>query len=140
MLHKCKRGHQWNDDIANQCPACLYGEPGQGDHEARHEAREKEKTRPLKRRLYQKKLIVLSAEVNEKVRKYLEFLTGKMKTRRRPPRVLDDSRNLIGELRETHKLSFPQIAKLFGYKDHSTVLYHYQQWKKNNERGGQKNH
>lgn len=112
MYKTCKKcGVRRNLKIAKECPVCL------------NDSSILKKKLKIKKRFDYKGYSKDFKLFNRPEEYLMQF--SKIQLQGRKLAVTKLKKSVVRVLRNHYKLSFPKIAKLMGYKDHTTALHHY---------------
>lgn len=114
--HKIK----YNDEEAPKCPICVYRKIVREitPEDVPLRTRWRVPSRSARSRQARSQFGVITPAVDE-IGRNIKLLKGKDMS------VIMKKKNAIVLLRDVHKLSFPAIGRLLGYKDHTTAVHHY---------------
>lgn len=130
-ITKCEKcGIERNADTVDFCPRCAYGLTvmpiaAESQRNSRDNARAKERRQNIldmvksEERWYRESLDLHNFE------SLIKSLPPQVHTQSRKRGLIMFKKKLVVTLKDSYQMSFPRIATLLGYKDHTTALYHY---------------
>ena len=78
---------------------------------------------------HRKKIIeVAREEIDIELKKYIKTLASCIKDKSRTRENVQERVQAICNLRNVYKLSYPKIAKILNYSDHTTCVYHFHKY------------
>ena len=123
---KCTKCRKLYNSETGECPNCLYLKGKEKNILVMRELQKNQGRAASKRGQREKKEVnVKIIEQNPTLEEYVKTIPKRLL--KKSTKINVEKISVVITLRGKYKLSYPKIAKILGYKDHSTVLH---LWKK----------